>query len=163
MKDTRIIALERVVSRRKKLDKTLNAASLTLRSERGALGEKLAMKRAAVAEQNKVLIAQAKKIDAMMSGATGAFCAEDFLKQRDFQAALSEQQAGMLAQANQIAEQLSAKDAELAEMKTRIVVNRARISIYQDRRDGICAALEFAAEEAQDEEAAESRRSNNGG
>ncbi len=158
MTDVRVVALERVLSRRKKLDKTLNTALSRLREEQSGLSVELSARRAAVADQATVLASQAQKIDAMMSGASGGFCADEFLRQREFQATLTERHVALQEEADRVAQHLSQKESELAEMKTRVVVNRARMSIYQDRRDDICRAIAFAAEEAQDEESMEARR-----
>ena len=94
MKDRRVVSLERVLSRRKTLERKLNDALLVLRGEQQALEGALTQCRQAVDQQSLVLLEQ----------------------------------------------------------------NRARIDIYAKRRDKLCREIETAVEDAQDEEASESRR-----
>jgi hypothetical protein len=62
------------------------------------------------------------------------------------------------AQADQAAQALAAKQAQIGAMRTEILRNRARIDIYGKRRDALVKAIELAIEDAQDEETSESRR-----
>jgi len=122
MKDRRVAAFERVLSRRRQLDRKLNAALGALRGELQALAGVLEECRAAV------------------------------------RAHAAEQQAMLEAQADQAAQALAAKQAQIGAMRTEILRNRARIDIYGKRRDALVKAIELAIEDAQDEETSESRR-----
>lgn len=155
MKDSRVTALERVLSRRKKLDKKLSMALTALRTEQGQLDDVLAARRTAVDTHRIEVDRQGKKIDAML---TTTFRADEFLILREFHATAVQQHVGLESEAEQAENAVSKKRHEIDLGKRAIVQNRARIDIYGGRRDSLCKGIELAAEEAQDEEAAESWR-----
>lgn len=156
MKDRRVVAFERVLSRRRQLDRKLNSALAGLRGESAALGGALEARREAVDAQAAEVAHQDGKIDAMLGGAS--FRADEFLKLREFRSHAAEYQAALQSQAEQAAQALAAKEAEIGAARTTILRNRARIDIYDKRRDALVKAIEVAIEDAQDEEASESRR-----
>jgi type III secretion system HrpB7-like protein len=156
MKDRRISAFERVLSRRRQLDRKLNSALGLLRGESQALSGALEECRGAVDAHAVELAHQDGKIDALLGGAS--FRADDYLKLREFRAHSAEQQAMLEAQAQQAAQALAAKEAQIADARTQILRNRARIDIYDKRRDALVKAIELAIEDAQDEETSENRR-----
>lgn len=155
MKDRRVVSLERVLARRKKLDRKLNDAVLVLRGEQQALEQMHAQCREAVDQQSLVLVEQNRKIDEMMGQ---AFQPDAYLRQREHQVAMAQRHAMLENQANDAASQVAAKEQEVVQGRTRIVQNRARIDIYAKRRDKLSREIEIAIEDAQDEEASESRR-----
>jgi hypothetical protein len=155
MKDRRVVSLERVLARRKKLDRKLNDAVLVLRGEQQALEQMHAQCREAVDQQSLVLVEQNRKIDEMMGQ---AFQPDAYLRQREHQIAMAQRHAMLENQANDAASQVAAKEQEVVQGRTRIVQNRARIDIYAKRRDKLSREIEIAIEDAQDEEASESRR-----
>jgi len=156
MKDRRVAAFERVLSRRRQLDRKLNAALGALRGELQALAGVLEECRAAVRAHAAELAAHDGKIDTMLGGAS--FRADAYLTLREFRSHAAGQQAMLEAQADQAAQALAAKQAQIGAMRTEILRNRARIDIYGKRRDALVKAIELAIEDAQDEETSESRR-----
>ncbi|TKC86935.1 type III secretion system protein [Trinickia terrae] len=156
MKDRRVVAFERVLSRRRQLDRKLNSALAGLRGESQALAGALDERLGAVEAQAAELANQDGKIEAMFGGTR--FRADELLKLRDFRSHAAEQHAALEAQAAQAQNALDRKEAEIGEARARILRNRARIDIYDKRRDQLVKAIELAIEDAQDEEASESRR-----
>ncbi|WP_321857292.1 type III secretion system protein [Burkholderia cenocepacia] len=156
MKDRRIAAFERVLSRRRQLDRKLNATLGGLRGELQALMDALEESRAAVRAHAAGLAAHDGKIDAMLGSVS--FRADEYLKLREFRAHAAEQHAMLEARAVQAGQALAAKDAQIGALRTEILRNRARIDIYDKRRDTLVKAIELAIEDAQDEETSESRR-----
>lgn len=156
MKDRRVTAFERVLSRRRQLDRKLNSALAGLRGESQVLAETLEAHRGAANAHAAELAYHGGKIETMLCSAS--FRADDYLKLREFHAHASEQQAMLEAQAAQAAQALAAKETELCATRAQIVRNRARIDIYGKRRDALVKAVELAIEDAQDEETSESRR-----
>jgi hypothetical protein len=92
----------------------------------------------------------------MLTGTS--FRADELLKLRDFRSHSAEKHATLKAQANEAERALAAKDTEIGEARTKILRNRARIDIYDKRREALVKAIELAIEDAQDEEASENRR-----
>lgn len=156
MKDQRVVAFERVLSRRRSLDRKLNSALAGLRGESQALACALDERRSALDAQAAELAQQDGKIEAMLGGTR--FRADELLSLREFRSHAAEHHAALDAQAAQAQNALDAKEAEIGEARTRILRNRARIDIYAKRRDALVKAIELAIEDAQDEEASESRR-----
>jgi len=156
MKDRRVAAFERVLSRRRQLDRKLNAALGGLRGELQALMDALEESRAAVRAHAAELAAHDGKIDAMLGSVS--FRADVYLKLREFHSHAAEQHAMLEAQAAQAGQALAAKEAQIGALRTEILRNRARIDIYGKRRDTLVKAIELAIEDAQDEETSESRR-----
>jgi type III secretion system HrpB7-like protein len=156
MKDRRVVAFERVLSRRHQQDRKLNTVLAGLRGEStalaGALGERVAAVEAQVAE----LARQYRKIDAMLGGRS--FRADEYLALNDFRSQAAAHHAALETQAQQAQQALAAKEQQVGEARTQILRNRARIDIYDKRRDALIKAIELATEDAQDEEASESRR-----
>lgn len=155
MKDRRVVSLERVLSRRKTLDRKLNDALLVLRGEQQALEGTLAQARAAVDQQTLVLLEQNRKLDEMMGQ---AFQPDAYLRLREHQVAMAQRHAVLESQANEAAGHVASKQQQVAQGRAQIVQNRARIDIYAKRRDKLNRDIEIAVEDAQDEEASESRR-----
>lgn len=156
MKDRRVAAFERVLSRRRQLDRKLNAALGGLRGELQALMGALDESRAAVRAHAAGLAAHDGKIDAMLGGVS--FRADAYLKLREFRSHAAEQHAMLEARAAQAGQALAAKEAQIGALRTEILRNRARIDIYGKRRDTLVKGIELAIEDAQDEETSESRR-----
>jgi type III secretion system HrpB7-like protein len=156
MKDRRVAAFERVLSRRRQLDRKLNAALGGLRGELQALMDALDESRAAVRAHAAGLAAHDGKIDAMLGSVS--FRADAYLKLREFRSHAAEQHAMLEARAAQAGQALAAKEAQIGALRTEILRNRARIDIYEKRRDTLVKAIELAIEDAQDEETSESRR-----
>ncbi|MBP0609301.1 MULTISPECIES: type III secretion system protein [Burkholderia] len=156
MKDRRVAAFERVLSRRRQLDRKLNAALGALRGELQALMDALEESRAAVRAHAAGLAAHDGKIDAMLGSVS--FRADAYLKLREFRSHAAEQHAMLEARAAQAGQALAAKEAQIGALRTEILRNRARIDIYEKRRDTLVKAIELAIEDAQDEETSESRR-----
>ncbi|CAG2352430.1 MULTISPECIES: type III secretion system protein [Burkholderia] len=156
MKDRRVAAFERVLSRRRQLDRKLNAALGGLRGELQALIDALEESRAAVRAHAAGLAAHDGKIDAMLGSVS--FRADAYLKLREFRSHAAEQHAMLEARAAQAGQALAAKEAQIGALRTEILRNRARIDIYEKRRDTLVKAIELAIEDAQDEETSESRR-----
>jgi type III secretion system HrpB7-like protein len=158
MKDRRVAAFERVLSRRRQLDRKLNSALADLRGESQALAAALEARRGAVQAHAAELAQHDGKIDAMLGGVS--FRADEYLKLREFRSHAAEQHAMLESQAAQAEQALAAKEAEIGAARTRILRNRARIDIYDKRRDALVKAIELAVEDAQDEETSENRRPN---
>jgi type III secretion system HrpB7-like protein len=156
MKDHRVLALERVLSRRRQSERKLSALLAGQRAESNALGEALDERRSAAATQAGELARQDDKIDAMLGGTT--FRADELLMLREFRSVAAERHAMLEAEATQATAALAAKQAEINDTRTKIVRNQARIDIYDKRRHALVKAIETAIEDAQDEEASESRR-----
>ncbi|MEA3120237.1 MAG: hypothetical protein QOI13_3507 [Paraburkholderia sp.] len=156
MKDHRVHALERVLSRRRQFERKLNALLAGQRAESNALSEALNERRGAADTQAGELARQDDKIDAMLGGTT--FRADELLMLREFRSIAAERHAALEAEATQAAAALEAKAAEIEGTRTNIVRNRARVDIYDKRRLALLKAIETAIEDAQDEEASESRR-----
>jgi type III secretion system HrpB7-like protein len=156
MKDRRVVAFERVLSRRRQLDRKLNSALAGLRGESQALAAALEERRGAVEAQAVELANQEGKIDAMLAGTS--FRADEYLKLCEFRSHAAERHAMLETQATQAHQALAAKEDEIGQARTNILRNRARIDIYDKRRDALVKAIELAIEDAQDEEASESRR-----
>ncbi|MBP0717765.1 type III secretion system protein [Burkholderia cenocepacia] len=156
MKDRRVAAFERVLSRRRQRDRKLNAALGGLRGELQALIDALEESRAAVRAHAAGLAAHDGKIDAMLGSVS--FRADAYLKLREFRSHAAEQHAMLEARAAQAGQALAAKEAQIGALRTEILRNRARIDIYEKRRDTLVKAIELAIEDAQDEETSESRR-----
>ncbi|MFM0733729.1 type III secretion system protein [Paraburkholderia sediminicola] len=155
MKDRRVVSLERVLSRRKTLERKLNDALLVLRGEQQALEGALAQCRQAVDQQRLVLLEQNRKLDEMMDQ---TFQPDAYLRLREHQVATAQRHSLLENQANEAANQVAGKQQQVAQGRAQIVQNRARIDIYAKRRDKLCREIETAVEDAQDEEASESRR-----
>jgi Bacterial type III secretion protein (HrpB7) len=156
MKDRHVLALERVLSRRRQFERKLNALLASQRAESGALSEALDERRSAADTQAGELARQDDKIEAMLGGA--AFRADELLMLREFRSVSAERHAMLEAEAGQAAAVLAAKAAEIDDTRTKIVRNRSRVDIYDKRRHALVKAIETAIEDAQDEEASESRR-----
>ena len=156
MKDRRIAAFERVLSRRRQLDRKLNATLAALRGELQLLAGSLEECVSAVNAHAAELTHHDGKIETMLGGTS--FRADDYLQLCEFRAHATEQHAMLEAQARQAEQALAAKEAEMGAARTRILRNRARIDIYDKRRDVLVKAFELAVEDAQDEETSESRR-----
>jgi type III secretion system HrpB7-like protein len=156
VKDRRVAAFERVLSRRRRLDSKLNATLALLRGESQALGCELDERRAAVDAQALELAHQDAKIDAMLGGAS--FRADEYLKLSEFRAHSAERQAMLESQVALAKQALSEKEAQIAATRTDILRNRARLDIYEKRREMLVKAIEVAFEDAQDEETSENRR-----
>jgi hypothetical protein len=156
MKDRRVTGLERVLSRRRDAERKLNRALAALRGEwhaqRGVVDER----RAAAECQAAALAQQDNRIDAMFSAST--FRADALLMLREFRTVAAEQHTALEAEAAKAQAALDAKQAQIDHASAEIVRNRARIDIYGKRRDALVRAIEAAIEDAQDEEASESRR-----
>ncbi|CAB3769502.1 type III secretion system protein [Paraburkholderia solisilvae] len=156
MKDRRVTGLERVLSRRRDAERKLSRALAALRGEwhaqRGVVDER----RAAAERQAAALAQQDDRIDAMFSART--FRADALLMLREFRAVAAEQHTALEAEAANARAALDAKQAQIDTTSAEIVRNRARIDIYGKRRDALVRAIEAAIEDAQDEEASESRR-----
>jgi type III secretion system HrpB7-like protein len=156
MKDPRVVAFERVLSRRRQQDRKLNAALAGLRGESTALAGALGERVAAVTAQVEELARQDRKIDAMLGGVS--FRADAYLTLNEFRAQTAAQQVALETQVQQAQQALDANEQRIGAARTQILRNRARIDIYDKRRDGLVKAIELAIEDAQDEEASESRR-----
>jgi type III secretion system HrpB7-like protein len=155
-KDRRVVAFERVLSRRRQLDRKLNAALCALRSEATVLRDIADAHRAAVEARDAELAQHDGKIDSMLAGTS--FRANKLLMLREFRSHLAEHRATLEAQVLQAAQAVTQKEAEIAAVRANIVRNRARIDTYGERRDELVKAIELAIEDAQDEEASENRR-----
>jgi type III secretion system HrpB7-like protein len=156
MKDRHVIAFERVLSRRRQLDRKLNTELGALREASRELAGVLETRLGELDAQAAELTRQDGNIDAMLTGTS--FRADELLKLRDFRSHSAEKHATLEAQANEAERALAAKDAEIGEARTKILRNRARIDIYDKRREALVKAIELAIEDAQDEEASENRR-----
>ncbi|MEQ5842581.1 type III secretion system protein [Paraburkholderia acidicola] len=155
MKDRRVVSLERVLSRRKTLDRKLNDALLALRGERQALEGAVAECRNAADQQAEVVAEQDRKLDEMMGQ---SFSPDAYLRLREHQIAMGDRHAQLQSETARAVAQVESKQAEIDQSRAKIVQNRARIDIYGERRDKLCQAINTAIEDAQDEEASESRR-----
>lgn len=155
MKDRRVVSLERVLSRRKTLDRKLNDALLVLRGQRQALEQAVTECRDAVDRQSEVLAEQDRKVDEMIGG---AFRPDEFLRLREHQVDMANQHTMLQQNVARAESQVAGKQAEIDQGRAKIVQNRARIDIYGKRRDKLRQAIEIAIEDAQDEEASENRR-----
>jgi type III secretion system HrpB7-like protein len=156
MKDRRVTGLERVLSRRRAAERKLNRTLAALRGEWHAQRDVVDERRAAVRRQADALAQQDNRIDAMFGATT--FRADALLMLREFRAVAAEQHAALEAEATRAQAALDAKQAQIDSTSAQIVRNRARIDIYGKRRDALVRAIEAALEDAQDEEASESRR-----
>jgi type III secretion system HrpB7-like protein len=156
MKDRRVAALARVLARRRQVDRKLNASLAALRDEWQALEVALDERQNAVTAHAAELAHHDGKIDALLGGAS--FRADDYLRLWEFRAHAAEQHAALEAQAAQAAQALAAKEAQIGALRTQILRNRARIDIYDKRREALVKAIETAIEDAQDDETTESRR-----
>ncbi|GAB7524081.1 type III secretion system protein [Paraburkholderia sp. 2C] len=156
MKDRRVTGLEQVLVRRRKAERKLNAALAAQRAAHRAQRAVVDERRGAADVQAAELAQQDGKIDAMFGSST--FRADALLMLREFRAVAAERHAAAQAQVAQEEAALAAKQAEVDKTSTQIVRNRARIDIYGKRRDALVKAIEAAIEDAQDEEASESRR-----
>lgn len=156
MKDRRVVAFERVLSRRRTLDRKLNAALAELRGESQALAGALEERQQAAAAQAAELSNHDGKIEAMLGGTR--FRADELLSLRDFRSHAAEHHAALESQAAQAQNALDAKEAQVGEARTRILRNRSRIDIYAKHRGGLVKTIARALEDAQDEEASENRR-----
>jgi len=157
MKDRRIVALARVLARRQRLDRTLNAELTERRREREALVAALDGARGDADAKAAELDRQDHRIDTMMSGNT-PFRPDDLLRESDFRGVIRERWEALQAAAMQAQAALAAKDEEIRASRERILKNRARVEIYDARRTALLRAIDVATEDAQDEEASESRR-----
>jgi Bacterial type III secretion protein (HrpB7) len=157
MKDRRIVSLERVLSRRKRLDRTLNVELTAQRREREGLVAALNDAREEAAGKFAELQRQEHKIDAMMSG-NAPFRPDDLLRETSFRGVVRERREASQASELRAQAALAAKDEEIRASRERVLKNRARIDIYSKRRVDLLRAIEVAMEDAQDEEASESRR-----
>jgi type III secretion system HrpB7-like protein len=156
MKDRRVLALERVLSRRRQFERKLNALLAGQRAESNELSEALGERRSAADTQAGELARQDDKIDTMLGGTK--FRADELLMLRDFRSIAAERHAMLEAEVTQAAAALAAKAEEIDGTRRNIVRNRARVDIYDKRRHALVKAIETATEDAQDEEASESRR-----
>ncbi|PMS22557.1 type III secretion system protein [Trinickia dabaoshanensis] len=156
MKDRRVAAFERVLSRRRQFDRKLNATLGLLRGESQALAGAFQERTSAVDAHAAELAHHDGKIGSLLGGAS--FRADEYLKLCEFRAHSAEQHAALEAQAAQAAQALAAKEAQIADARTQILRNRARIDVYDKRRDALVKAIELAIEDAQDEETSEMRR-----
>jgi Bacterial type III secretion protein (HrpB7) len=102
-----------------------------------------------------VLVEQNRKLDEMMSQ---PFQPDAFLRLREHQAAMAERHAMLQNEVSSAAAQVENKQLEIDQGRSRVVQNRARIDIYGQRRDKLRREIETAMEDAQDDEASESRR-----
>jgi chromosome segregation ATPase len=155
MKDRRLVSLERVLSRRETFERRLNRALLVLRDEHRVLEGALAECHSAAGRQTQVLVEQNSKLDEMMGQ---PFRPDAFLRLREHQAAMAQRHAMLQNEVSSAAAQVDNKQREIDLARARIVQNRARIDIYGQRRDKLRREIEAAMEDAQDEEASESRR-----
>lgn len=155
MKDRRIVALERVLSRRRERDRKLNAALGALRVELGARANALDERRAAAAAQAGELARQDAKIDATSGGAVRA---DELLLLRECRTSAAQRYAALEDEAARAAAALAEQEAAVARARGDILRNRARIDIYGKRRDALVRLHETQIEDAQDEETSESRR-----
>ncbi|MEJ0003133.1 MAG: type III secretion system protein [Pararobbsia sp.] len=147
MKDRRVVAFERVLSRRRQLDRKLNSVLTGLRGEWQAIAGALDERRGAAEAQAAEVMHQDGKIDALLGGTRFRAC--ELLSLREFRSHAAEHHAALESQAAQAQSALDAKAAQIGEARTRILRNRARIDIYAKRRDGLVKAIELAIEDAQ--------------
>ncbi|NRO98985.1 type III secretion system protein [Paraburkholderia sp. NMBU_R16] len=160
MKDRRVLALQRVLSRRERLGRKLETALASLRAESAELDTDLKQRQAAVEAQIAETKRQDGKIDAMIGGKS--FRADQFLMLREHRTVLSDRKAMLQAEADRSAAALDAKLADVRKQSAQILQNRARIDVYDSRRKTLISAIETAIEDAQDEESSENRRPNTG-
>ncbi|MBN3825133.1 type III secretion system protein [Burkholderia sp. Ac-20384] len=156
MKDRKVIAFERVLSRRQQQDRKLNSALTGLVGESTMLADALAVRRDAADLQAAELAGHDGKIDAMLRGVR--FRADDLLKLRDFRAHAAERHAALEAQADHAQAALDENAARIVDARAQILRNRARIDIYVIRRDRLVRNLELAIEDAEDDEISEMPR-----
>jgi hypothetical protein len=156
MKDRRIVALERVLSRRRDRDRKLNAALAALRGQLGALQTALDERRAAACAQVEELDRQDGKIEAMLRGV--AIRADALLLSRECRALAAQRHAALEAEAARAAAALAEQEAAVSAARGNVLRNRARIDIYGKRLDLLVRAREAQIEDAQDEETSENRR-----
>jgi type III secretion system HrpB7-like protein len=157
MKDRRIVALERVLGRRRRLDRTLNATLVALRGEHNALQEMQCERQRVAQEKADELDRHDERIDAMTSGAA-PFRADEYLRLNEFRGVISERCTALQNEAVQAAAQVAQKQAEVDHSRGEVLRNRARVDIYDDRCKDLYKARTVAEEEQQDEEVLESRR-----
>jgi hypothetical protein len=157
MKDRRIVAMERVLARRRRLDKTLADALAAQRHEQAALQEACDGHRRAASDKADELAQQDRKIDATMGG-TASFRADELILLHEWRAVTRARWEGFEATAVQAEAAVAEKDAQIRASRDRILKNRARIDIYDTRRAALVRAIDLAAEDAQDEETSENRR-----
>src|SRR5258708_9819386 len=155
MKDRRVVSLERLLSRRETLERKLDRALLVLRDEHRVLEGALAERSSAAGQQEQVLVEQNRKLDEMMSQ---PFQPDAFLRLREHRAAMAERHAMLQNEVSSAAALVENKQLEIDLGRSRVVQNRARIDIYGQRRDKLRREIETAMEDAQDDEASESRR-----
>lgn len=156
MKDRRVGALERVLSRRRERERKLNAELAARRAQARALEAELAARRDAAGREADDLQRQDRKIDALVGGST--FRADQLLMLREYRAVAAERYAALAAEAERAREALANGEAAVAAARDDILRNRARVDIYAKRRDALVRALATALEDAADEETAENRR-----
>jgi flagellar biosynthesis/type III secretory pathway protein FliH len=156
MKDRRVVALERVLSRRRERERKLDAALAAARAQARALETELAARREAAGREAAELERQDGKIDAMMGG--NAFRADQLLMLREYRAVAAERHAALAAEAERARRALADGEAAVEAARGEILRNRARVDIYAKRRDTLVRALALTLEDAGDDESAESRR-----
>lgn len=156
MKDRRVAALERVLSRRRDLERKLNATLAARRAAARELETELAARRTAAADQAGELGRQDGKIDAMLGGRS--FRADELLILREFRTVSAGRHAALEADAARAGQALAEGEAAVQTARGEILRNRARVDIYAKRCDALTKALAVAIEDAQDEETSENRR-----
>jgi hypothetical protein len=156
MKNRRVIALERVLSRRRAHERKLNAALAARREQVLALETELSARSEAAGREADALRRQDGDIDAMMGGST--FRADQLLMLREYRAVAAERHAALAAETERARGALADGEAAVQAARGEILRNRARVDIYAKRRDALVRSLALALEDAADEEAAENRR-----
>jgi hypothetical protein len=156
MKDRRVIALERVLSRRRELERKLDAALAARRAALRELEAESAARRDAAARQADELGRRDETIDTLLGGAV--FRADELLMQREFRAVCADRYAVLEAEAVKADQAVATGGAAVQAARDEILRNRARVDVYAKRRDALVKAFAVAREDAEDEEASENRR-----
>ncbi|PLZ00297.1 type III secretion system protein [Burkholderia sp. WAC0059] len=157
MKDRSLEAFGVVLARRRRLDRKLNESLSALNAEEAGLEEQETARRAELAAQTAKLEAQDARIAAMRTGDV-PFSVREFNECRRYRDVLGERCGAFEAQWRQARDALAAKQDEVAKMRKAILANQSRIEVYDGRVVMLRRLAEQRADEAQDEEAGESRR-----
>ncbi|WP_321816620.1 MULTISPECIES: type III secretion system protein [unclassified Paraburkholderia] len=155
MKDRRVIAIDRVLSRREALGRKLDAALAAQRADVAQKTHALSASRAQTEAQAAKLALEDAKLDAMLDG---AFRPDVLLALREWRAEESARLAACEGDTARAVQMLAVSEAACAEARLRIVRNRARIDVYTHHRDRLAQALAQAREDAEEEETSEQRR-----
>lgn len=162
MKDARTVALQVVLARRRRLDERLNARLASERAELGELEQAQQQALDTLDEGRAKLHEQAERLKAMACGAERV-APRDYQSHVQWREVLDDRCRGFEGAWRNACAVTEQKSAQIADTMAEIRVNQTRVDVYKERIESIRKEAERAAEEAQDEEAQESRRVQAGG